>query len=79
MEEKGRRGRKSGKYQERSWSLGPEEGFGGDASWKRPEGVKLSWDITAINFIQNFIEYPPLKVKYVYRGNYWEPSVWVST
>jgi hypothetical protein len=37
------------------------------------------WDITAINFIQHFIEYPPLKVSSVHRCNYWSSSVWVST
>jgi hypothetical protein len=28
---------------------------------------KISWDIAAINFIQNCIEYPPLKVSSVHR------------
>jgi hypothetical protein len=33
----------------------------------------------AINFIQNFIEYSPLKVSSINRLNYWGSSVWVST
>jgi hypothetical protein len=28
---------------------------------------------------KNFIEYPSLKVKSIYRLNYWESSMWVST
>jgi hypothetical protein len=35
--------------------------------------------ITAINIIQNIIEYPPLKVKSLCRRNYWESSLWVPT
>jgi hypothetical protein len=34
--------------------------------------------VTAINFIQNFTEYPPLKVRSVHRLNYWGSPVWVS-
>jgi hypothetical protein len=36
-------------------------------------------DITVINFIQNFIQYPSLKVKSINRRSYCESSVWVST
>jgi hypothetical protein len=36
-------------------------------------------EITAINFIQNVIKYPPLKVKSIRRRNHWGSSVWVST
>jgi hypothetical protein len=34
---------------------------------------------TAINFIQHFIEHPSLKVKSIYRQNYWGSSVCVLT
>jgi hypothetical protein len=33
---------------------------------------------TAINFIQNFIEYPSLKVKSKYKWKYWGSSVCVT-
>jgi hypothetical protein len=38
----------------------------------------LSWDITAINEIQTFIQYTSLKVKSICRRNYWVSSMWVS-
>jgi hypothetical protein len=42
---------------------------------------KIHWsrDITAINFRQDFIEYPSLKVKSINRLNYWGSSMRVST
>jgi hypothetical protein len=38
----------------------------------------LSWDITAINFMQNVIQYFPFKVKSVHRWSYRVSSVRVS-
>jgi hypothetical protein len=35
-------------------------------------------DVTAVNIIQNFIEYPPLKVQSIHRWNCWGSSLWVS-
>jgi hypothetical protein len=40
---------------------------------------KILWDITANNLIQNFIPCLSLKVKSIYRWNYWGSSVSVST
>jgi hypothetical protein len=33
----------------------------------------------SISYVQNFIQHLSVKVKSIYRGKYWGPSVWIST
>ena len=31
-----------------------------------------------VNYVQNVIQYPAVKVNSICKGNYWESSVWTS-
>jgi hypothetical protein len=59
-----------------AWSV---EGAYCFTSLQKGVTAQLSCDITAINFIQNVIQYNSLKVKFIHIWSYWGSSVWGST
>jgi len=35
--------------------------------------------ITFVNYVQNFLQHPAVKIDSICRGNYWRSSMWIST